>query len=341
MFVAQNFWAGSSDATRDIPNDGSSICSSYLFAFRGLSKSGVGPVAYLRRPVGCCSFAFPRSPEVQISTAFIAHASNHVRPWPEGAAFRHLVRCMRCFLARMFGDPALARLQGARLISKCGGHIFLHFFPMTSRTFCLIVGKSHKCDGLEPVTYQGLKKAVVEGLGAASQAADGSSNQASRVSLRWTASVNRLFVLPFTEIEIDARRSFTSMSNARRINAQLAFDQPACRVFVGAFSSWRAALASIKKRRATSSAFSRIHDGVWKSLREPPWGLCGCHKARAWPMGTTSAVSRSTSPRRDVRSTGRGWLITRLLAAGVGRGRPKGYLPAGIQSTTVGEQGIG
>jgi len=58
----ESFWAlkSTQDTTGSIPNDGSSVCSGYLLAFRGLQGGSSAPIACLPRAVvGRCSFASP------------------------------------------------------------------------------------------------------------------------------------------------------------------------------------------------------------------------------------------------------------------------------------------
>jgi hypothetical protein len=90
----ESFWAlkSTQDTTGSIPNDGSSVCSGYLLAFRGLQGAVVGTDCVssqsCRRTLQFC--ILEQAPDTQILSAFIAYAGNHVAQWQEGAALHYL-----------------------------------------------------------------------------------------------------------------------------------------------------------------------------------------------------------------------------------------------------------
>ena len=90
----ENFWTlkSTQDTTGSIPNDGSSVCFGYLLAFRGLQGTVVGTDCVSTQSCRLTlQFCIPeQSPDMQILSAFIAYAGNHVGQWPEGAAPHYL-----------------------------------------------------------------------------------------------------------------------------------------------------------------------------------------------------------------------------------------------------------
>jgi hypothetical protein len=80
------------DVTDSIPNDGSAICLGYLSAFRGLQGAVVGTsctsTQICQRTSRFC--LNDQTSDMQILSAFIAYAGNHVAQWREGAASHYL-----------------------------------------------------------------------------------------------------------------------------------------------------------------------------------------------------------------------------------------------------------
>src|SRR6476646_3839745 len=87
--LLENYWALKSiqDTTGSIPNDGSAVCFGYLLAFRGLQGAVVGTdcasTQSCRRVLQFC--IAEQTSDMQILSAFIAYAGNHVMQWPEAA----------------------------------------------------------------------------------------------------------------------------------------------------------------------------------------------------------------------------------------------------------------
>ena len=90
----ENFWTlkSTQDTTGSIPNDGSSVCFGYLLAFRGLQGAVIGTDCVSSQNCRLTlQFCIPeQSPDMQILSAFIAYAGNHVGQWREGAALHYL-----------------------------------------------------------------------------------------------------------------------------------------------------------------------------------------------------------------------------------------------------------
>jgi hypothetical protein len=92
--LLENYWVlkSAQDTTGSIPNDGSAICFGYLLAFRGLQGAVVGtdcaPTQGCHRTLQFC--IAEQTPDMQILSAFIAYAGNHVAQWREGAALHYL-----------------------------------------------------------------------------------------------------------------------------------------------------------------------------------------------------------------------------------------------------------
>jgi Rap1a immunity proteins len=92
--LLENFWTlkSTQDITGSIPNDGSAVCFGYLLAFRGLQGAVVGThctsVQTCQRTVQFC--ISEQISDMQILSAFITYAGNHVAHWREGASSHYL-----------------------------------------------------------------------------------------------------------------------------------------------------------------------------------------------------------------------------------------------------------
>jgi hypothetical protein len=99
--LLENYWALKSiqDTTGSIPNDGSAVCFGYLLAFRGLQGAVVGTdcasTQSCRRVLQFC--IAEQTSDMQILSAFIAYAGNHVMQWPEAAAHHYLNAMQEAF----------------------------------------------------------------------------------------------------------------------------------------------------------------------------------------------------------------------------------------------------
>ena len=91
------------DTTGSIPNDGSSVCFGYLLAFRGLQGAVIGTDCVSSQNCRLTlQFCIPeQSPDMQILSAFIAYAGNHVGQWREGAALHYLHAMHEAFPCRV------------------------------------------------------------------------------------------------------------------------------------------------------------------------------------------------------------------------------------------------
>ena len=99
--LLENYWALklTQDTTGSTPNDGSTLCFGYFLAFRGLQGAVIGTdcasTQSCRRVLQFC--IAEQTSDMQILSAFIAYAGNHVMQWPEAAAHHYLNAMQEAF----------------------------------------------------------------------------------------------------------------------------------------------------------------------------------------------------------------------------------------------------